>query len=212
MDKPISRLRREYSSVGFSEELADPDPIRQFDRWFDDAVRDNVLEPNAMTIATVNADGQPSARVMLLKGYDPQGFIFYTNYLSRKGRELTTNPHAALCFWWAELERQVRVEGVVERISEAESDAYFQSRPRESQIAAWASSQSQVLPDRAALLRQFDELNARYPDTPPRPPNWGGYRLTPTALEFWQGREFRMHDRLRYTRTGPLWKLERLSP
>jgi pyridoxamine 5'-phosphate oxidase len=214
MDKPIDGIRKEYSQRGFTEPEADPDPLKQFDAWFDEAVRCGLTEPNAMALATVGADGRPAVRMVLLKGFDSRGFVFYTNYESRKGRELAGNPHAAACFWWDEIERQVRIEGSVEPISAEESDAYFQTRPRECQLAAWASRQSAVIESRALLQRQLKELEARYRDKPvARPPNWGGYCLCPTTIEFWQGREQRLHDRLRYRREDDGgWIRERLSP
>lgn len=214
MDKPIDGIRKEYSQRGFTEPEADPDPLKQFDAWFDEAVRCGLTEPNAMALATMGADGRPAVRMVLLKGFDSRGFVFYTNYESRKGRELAGNPHAAACFWWDEIERQVRIEGVVEPISSEESDAYFQTRPRECQLAARASRQSAVIESRALLQRQLKELEARYRDKPvSRPPNWGGYCLRPTTIEFWQGRERRLHDRLRYRRGDDGgWIRERLSP
>ncbi|MFQ5807291.1 MAG: pyridoxamine 5'-phosphate oxidase [Phycisphaerae bacterium] len=214
MDKPVTGIRREHAHRGLIESEAAPDPLKQFDSWFDAAVKDGLPDPSAMALATVDTDGRPSVRMVLLKGFGPRGFIFYTNYESRKGRELTENPHVAACFWWDALDRQVRIEGNVEQLSPEESDTYFQTRPRESQLAAWASKQSVTLTDRAELERQFGELEARYNDAPvPRPPRWGGYRIRPTAIEFWQGRQQRLHDRLRYRRgEDGKWVLERLSP
>jgi pyridoxamine 5'-phosphate oxidase len=213
MDHPLNLERRDYGKGRLLEREAEPDPLRQFDAWFDEAVRADLLEPNAMALATVDADGQPSVRIVLLKGYDARGLVFYTDYTSRKGRELEANPRAALCFWWGELERQVRIEGSVHRVSDEESDAYFASRPRESQLGAVASSQSEVIASREALERRLRKVTTRHQDQPiPRPPNWGGYRLVPSAIEFWQGRESRMHDRLRYRRSGRRWIIERLSP
>jgi len=214
MDHPISGIRREYALRGLSERDAAADPFKQFDVWFDEAVRAGLHEPNAMALATVDTAGQPSVRLVLLKGFDQRGVVFYTNYNSRKARELADNRKAALCFWWPELERQVRIEGVVEKVSPEESDAYFQSRPREAQLGAAVSDQSHVLESREALERRFWELESHLRGKPvPRPASWGGLRLQPHAFEFWQGRPHRLHDRLRYTRqTDGNWKIERLAP
>lgn len=207
-------LRREYDGEGLHAAAMDPDPIRQFRAWFEDAIAAQLIEPNAMTLATAGSDGRPSARMVLLKGFDETGFMFYTNYESRKGRQLAENPWAALAFYWAPLDRQVRIEGGVERLAADESDAYFQSRPWGSRVGAWASHQSQVIDDRAALDRRAEDLMAEYQGREvPRPPYWGGYRLRPTAIEFWQGRPNRLHDRLRYRReVDGAWLIERLSP
>ena len=215
MTSPISpaELRKEYMRRGLSESELDPDPIRQFQRWFDDASGAGLIEPNAMTLATATRDGRPSARMVLLKGFDARGFVFYTNYESRKGGDLEQNPQAALVFFWVELERQVRVEGRVERATVEESDAYFASRPLGSQIGAWASAQSRVIADREPLERRAAELEAEYAGREvPRPPHWGGYRVVPDVIEFWQGRPSRLHDRLRYRWTDGSWLVERLSP
>lgn len=214
MNLSIGDLRKEYSHQGLSETEADPSPFQQFQTWFDQALSAQLLEPNAMILATVTAQGKPSARVVLLKHFDQQGFVFYTNYHSRKGQELTQNPWAALVFWWADLERQVRIEGWVEQVSEQESDAYFYSRPWGSRLGAWASEQSQVVRDRRVLEQRLVELEQQYQDQEvPRPPHWGGYRLVPTAIEFWQGRPNRLHDRLCYHHLeGGNWQIERLSP
>jgi len=210
----VAALRREYMAQGLSERDVDPDPFRQFQRWFDAALAANLLEPNAMTLATATLDGHPSARMVLLKGFDQRGFVWYTNYESRKGGELAVNPYAALVFFWVELSRQIRIEGSVTQVTPQESDAYFQSRPRGSQIGAAASHQSQVLPSREPLERRAAELEAEFAGREvPRPPDWGGYRLAPTVIEFWQGRPDRLHDRLRYRRReGGDWLIERLSP
>ncbi len=210
----IRDLRREYSSRALDEASTDEDPIKQFRAWFDEAVRANLIDVNAMALATVAADGTPSARTVLLKDIDTTGFVFFTHYDSPKGRDLVTHPKASLLFYWAELERQVRVTGLVERVDSRESDAYFASRPRDSQIAAWAARQSTELPDRATLERRYDEINARYEGAEvPRPPDWGGYHLTPDRIEFWQGRPRRLHDRLLYTKNADgTWKRVRLAP
>jgi pyridoxamine 5'-phosphate oxidase len=214
MGKPISEIRRQHAERGFTESRASADPFRQFDAWFDEVFKANLPDPNAMMLATADSDGRPSVRVVLLKGFNHDGFVFYTNYESRKGRELTENRHVAACFWWSQLDRQVRIEGTVEKLSDDESDAYFAIRPREGQLASWTSQQSQTLENRAELIRRFREVNARYKDKPvPRPPHWGGFRIRPTTIEFWQGRNQRLHDRLRYRRDGDgSWVIERLAP
>jgi pyridoxamine 5'-phosphate oxidase len=210
----LDDLRREYTQRGLREEDMGPDPISQFRLWFDEVAQGDVREPNAMTLATASADGRPSARMVLLKGVDARGFAFYTNYESRKGEELSAHPYAALVFFWVQLERQVRVEGAIERVSAEESDAYFASRPEGSQLGAWASQQSAVLPDRGPLEARYEELRAQYTGHDiPRPPFWGGFRVVPETVEFWQGRENRLHDRLRYRRQDDgSWVIERLSP
>jgi pyridoxamine 5'-phosphate oxidase len=210
----IANMRKEYIWGGLSESDMDADPLRQFEKWFQQALAAKLPEPNAMTLATATPDGQPSARVVLLKGCDASGFTFFTNYDSRKGRELTANPRAALLFFWSELQRQVRIEGTVERISEAESDAYFRSRPLGSRLGACASQQSEVIASRDLLEDRVRELAQRFPDGEvPRPPHWGGLRVRPLTIEFWQGRPDRLHDRLRYQRVPPDgWRIERVSP
>lgn len=195
------------------EAQVDADPIVQFGRWFANAEAADLIEPTAMTLATVGAGGRPSARMVLLKGFDERGFVFYTNYESRKAGELDGNPAAALVFWWGALQRQVRVEGAVERVHREESEAYFRSRPLGSRLGAWASAQSQVIAGRAELEERLEELTARYGDGDvPLPPFWGGYRVRPEVVEFWQGRPNRLHDRLRYRRTPGGWEIDRLSP
>jgi pyridoxamine 5'-phosphate oxidase len=210
----IADLRREYNRDGLNEADVDPDPIRQFGAWLRQALAAQVPDPHAMTLATVGPDGRPSARIVLLRAFDATGFTFHTNYESRKGRELTANPHAALLFFWPELERQVRVEGTVTHISEAESDDYFRTRPMGSRLSAWASRQSEPVPDRPALEQRVVELAREYQGREvPRPPFWGGLRLRPDVIELWQGRPNRLHDRLCYRRVAPEgWKMERLSP
>jgi pyridoxamine 5'-phosphate oxidase len=210
----LSDLRKEYMLHGLSEADLAPDPFAQFQAWFDTALAAGLPEPNAMTLATATPDGRPSARMVLIKGVDPRGFVFYTNYESRKGRELEANPWAALVFYWPELERQIRIEGRVERVAAEESDAYFASRPLGSRLGAWASPQSQVIPGRDVLEARLRDLEARFASGDvPRPPHWGGYRVVPEAVEFWQGRPSRLHDRLRYTRQADgRWAIERLAP
>jgi pyridoxamine 5'-phosphate oxidase len=207
-------LRREYMLRGLSETELDSDPIRQFGLWFDDAESAGLLEPNAMTLATATRDGRPSARMVLLRGFDERGFVFYTNYEGRKGRELADNPYAALVLFWVELERQIRIEGRVERVSAEQSDTYFHSRPEGSQLSALASHQSEVLAGRQGLEERMRELEERYRGQEiPRPDYWGGYRVAPDVIEFWQGRPSRLHDRLRYRKDDEGgWVIERLSP
>ncbi|MBP0630011.1 MULTISPECIES: pyridoxamine 5'-phosphate oxidase [unclassified Cupriavidus] len=209
----LADLRRTYVLGSLSETDVAPDPMSQFKRWFDEAVTAKLPEPNAMTLATVSADGQPSARIVLLKGIDDRGFTFFTNYESRKGLDLAANPRAALLFHWVQLERQVRVEGIVEKVADDESDAYFASRPLGSRVGAWASEQSREVPGRDVLEQRELEYRSKFGDNPPRPPHWGGYRLVPTALEFWQGRPSRLHDRIVYrVHPGGAWQIVRLSP
>lgn len=209
----LAELRKDYARGSLDESTVDPDPIRQFHLWFQQALDARLPEPNTMTLATADAHGQPSARILLIKGVDERGFVFYTNYESRKGRDLAANPQASLLFYWIELERQVRVEGRVERTSDEESDAYFASRPLGSRIGAWASEQSREIPGRALLDAQEKAFAERFGAHPPRPPHWGGYRLVPGTIEFWQGRPSRLHDRILYSReTDGRWRIARLSP
>lgn len=200
------------ASSSLDENAVAADPLAQFDSWFDQAVQMNLPMANAMTLATVSANGQPAARMVLLKGVDNGGFVFYTNYKSRKGRELTANPSAALLFHWCELEREIRIEGKVEKLSTQESDEYFASRPLGSRHAAIASNQSKVVANRAELEAAMEESRNKHGDSPPRPAHWGGYRLIPQAIEFWQGRADRLHDRVLYTRNSRGWKISRLAP
>ncbi|HOB60890.1 MAG TPA: pyridoxamine 5'-phosphate oxidase [Candidatus Competibacteraceae bacterium] len=214
MSKSLAELRHDYALGALCEADVDPDPIKQFQRWLQTAVAARLPEPNAMTLATADRTGRPSARVVLLKECDADGFVFFTNYRSAKGRQLQQNPQAALVFLWLELERQVRVEGVVEQIAAAESAAYFETRPRDSRLGALASHQSQVVANRDIMDQRYQQLAAQYSEGPiPMPEQWGGYRLKPDLLEFWQGRHGRMHDRLRY-RAQPDggWLLQRLEP
>ena len=214
IDKSIADLRKDYTLEDLNEEEIDPNPFIQFKIWFNQSVAAQLPEPNAMTLATCTPDGKPSARMVLLKDIDERGFVLFTNYKSQKGQEISVNPHAALVFWWAELERQVRIVGTVEKISSAQSDSYFEVRPPFSRLGAWASNQSEVISSRDVLETQLIEFQRQYENQEvPRPPHWGGFRVIPQEIEFWQGRSSRLHDRLRYTLVdNGNWKIERLSP
>lgn len=212
-DTKIEDLRNEYAREELLEKNVQTDPVKQFGVWFGQALRSEVVEPNAMSLATATREARPSVRIVLLKGFDELGFRFFTNYTSRKGRELDENPYASLCFFWPELERQVRLEGEVKKLSRKESEKYFRKRPRLSQLGAWASEQSAEVESREKLEQRFKELKERYGDEPiPVPDVWGGYRLYPSAIEFWQGRKGRLHDRLLYQRESGKWIISRLSP
>ena len=208
----IADLRKSYERGALDESASEADPLKQFELWLRQAIDAQLPEPNAMTLATVAADGRPSTRVVLCKGYDARGIVWYTNYHSRKGRELAGRPFAALQFHWVELERVVRIEGRVEKTADDESDAYFASRPLDSRIGAWASPQSEVIESRAVLVANAAKVAAKHALSPPRPPHWGGYRLVPDRWEFWQGRKSRLHDRLRYRPVDGAWLRERLAP
>jgi pyridoxamine 5'-phosphate oxidase len=209
----LARVRKEYSRHALSETDVDLNPFVQFNRWLQEAVAARLPEPNAMALATATAEGRPSVRMVLLKGYDDRGFVFYTNYEGRKSSDLLKNPNAALLFYWSDLERQVRIEGSVEKTSRQESEDYFNTRPLESRLGAWASRQSEVIPGRSDLERKVSDLKERYAGREvPVPPFWGGFRLQPHDFEFWQGRENRLHDRIRYSLRGGVWVIERLSP
>ena len=209
----IAAIRKDYKLRSLLEEDADIDPIKQFETWWNEAIKSNVEEPNAMTLATCNSDGKPAARMVLLKGFKKEGFIFFTNYNSRKGKELENNSQAALVFFWKELERQIRIEGKVEKLSDEESDDYFIIRPEQSRISAWSSPQSEVIKNREVLENYFIKYQQQFTDgTIVRPPHWGGYIVKPALIEFWQGRPNRLHDRLQYTLVDGKWKIERLAP
>jgi pyridoxamine 5'-phosphate oxidase len=209
---PIADLRKSYELAELLEATASNDPFTQFDGWLKEAIANKIPEPNAMTLATVASNLKPSTRIVLIKGFDARGIVWYTNYDSRKGHELAGNPFASLQFHWVEMERTVRIEGRVEKVSAEESDAYFHSRPLGSRIGAWASAQSEVIANREVLELETKRIEALYGDKPPRPPHWGGYRLVPDEWQFWQGRRSRLHDRLRYTLSGGNWVRERLAP
>ena len=212
MDQHIADLRKSYERAELDENAAAEQPLHQFETWLQQAIDGQLPEPNAMTLATVAADGRPSTRVVLIKGVDARGIVWYTNFHSRKGLELAGNPMAALQFHWVELERVVRIEGRVERVADAEADVYYASRPLDSRIGAWASPQSQVISGRGVLVAQAARYAAQFALQPPRPPHWGGFRLVPDRWEFWQGRKSRLHDRLRYRLEDGQWLRERLAP
>ena len=212
LSSSIADLRKSYERAELSESASNANPVKQFDQWLQEAVSAEVPEPNAMTVATVGGDMRPSTRIVLIKGYDERGIIWYTNYDSRKGQQLAGNPFAALQFHWVELERVVRIEGRVEKVSDQESDAYFASRPLDSRIGAWASPQSQIISGRGVLVANAAKYSAQFLLNPPRPPHWGGFRLVPDRWEFWQGRKSRLHDRLSYREDGQNWIRERLAP
>ncbi|SFP99113.1 pyridoxamine 5'-phosphate oxidase [Parafilimonas terrae] len=213
MNTNIADIRKDYSLLALNEDDIATNPIEQFSRWWNDAMHSEILEVNAMTLSTATKDGRPSARIVLLKGFDENGFVFFTNYNSRKGNELAENPFAALTFFWKEIERQVRIEGTVEKTDAAESDAYFFSRPQGSRIGAWASPQSTVIKSRDVLEENVARYTGEFKNSIPRPPHWGGYRVMPLRIEFWQGRSSRLHDRISYTKTDEgSWKAERLAP
>lgn len=213
MDATIANLRREYAKLALDEQSVAAEPLAQFRIWFDAALASGIVEPNAMVLSTADADGRPSARVVLLKDIDDSGLSFYTNYNSRKADDIAANPRVSLTFWWQELERQVRVEGRAEQLAESESDLYFASRPRGSRLGAWASPQSAVVASREELEHALEEVETRFGDGDvARPPHWGGYRVVPDVVEFWQGRPARLHDRIRYRRSSDKWLIERLAP
>jgi pyridoxamine 5'-phosphate oxidase len=210
----ISDLRKEYSRATLDISNVLPDPVKQFEKWFDEAIQAGISEPNAMHLATVNEQGKPSSRIVLLKGIAKEGLVFYTNYQSKKGKELDQNPACAITFFWADIERQVRMEGVAERLDTNASETYFQSRPRGSQIGAWASPQSSVVKNREILEQRFSEIEKKFEAQKvlPRPHQWGGYRIDPLLIEFWQGRAGRLHDRIQFTKVEGVWRIDRLAP
>ncbi len=212
MKPNLADLRKSYERAELDENASDPNPFAQFDRWLNEAIHSEIPEPTAMTLATVGSDLRPNSRVVLLKGCDERGLVWYTNYNSRKGRDLAGNPFASLQFHWVEMERVVRIEGQVEKTSAEESDAYYASRPLDSRIGAWASPQSEVIADRSVLVKNAALYGAKYLLSPPRPDHWGGYRLVPDRFEFWQGRRSRLHDRLRYSLVDGAWVRQRLAP
>ncbi|WP_421775376.1 pyridoxamine 5'-phosphate oxidase [Gracilimonas sp.] len=212
-NEKLQKLREDYSKHSLDESDVNENPFKQFEQWMEEAVQAEVPEPNAMTLATVDANQKPHTRVVLLKGLEDGSFVFYTNYASNKGKDLEQNPNASLCFLWLQLERQVRIDGTVEKISKEESEAYFRQRPYKSQLGALASNQSAEVPNREFLEKKFEELEEKYPEGKvPMPEIWGGYRLKPEAIEFWQGRRSRLHDRIKYEQVGNKWEIKRLSP
>ncbi len=212
MNKAIADIRKDYKLQSLSESDVAPNAIEQFTKWWTEALNSNIEEVNAITLATATKEGKPRARIVLLKDYDERGFVFFTNYKSNKGEEMAANPQAALIFFWKELERQIRIEGEASMIDENESDVYFASRPQASRISAWASPQSKVIESRKILEENVEMYSKKFWNDIPRPPHWGGYRVIPFTIEFWQGRSNRLHDRILYTREGKRWKIERLAP
>lgn len=212
--KGLAAIRKDYTKSTLDVTSVDPDPIRQFEKWFDDALKSDVAEPTAMHLATVASNGRPSSRIVLLKGIENKQFVFYTNYQSQKGMELENNPACALTFFWPDLERQIRIEGVASRVSADQSDVYFKSRPRGSQVGAWSSPQSSIIKDRQILEQRVKEIEKRFEGKKelPRPNQWGGFGVEPLEIEFWQGRESRLHDRIVYTKLDTEWKINRLAP
>lgn len=210
----LASIRKDYSKAALDAQSVSQDPITQFTKWFDEAIAAKVPEPNAMNLATINENGRPASRIVLLKGVEDHKFVFYTNYQSRKGKELDGNPACSLTFFWPELERQVRIEGVASRIDEKRSEKYFQSRPRDSQVGAWASPQSSLIADRSLLEERAKQIEAKFKgqDVLPKPNQWGGYEIDPLMIEFWQGRPSRLHDRILYTKDDGVWKINRLAP
>jgi pyridoxamine 5'-phosphate oxidase len=211
-DKEIKAIRREYTKSSLTVKNVNKNPFKQFEKWFDEVLKSGFLEPNAMTVATASKEGKPTARILLLKGFDESGFMFYTNYKSRKGRDLEENPYASLLFFWDKLERQVRIEGKVQKLTKEESEAYFNTRPYKSRVGAWASPQSSVIEDRNVIVKDFLKYMLKFKTHVPLPPVWGGYRLIPDLFEYWQGRPNRLHDRIRYRKIKSEWKIERLAP
>lgn len=211
-DKEIQNLRRQYSKSTLSVSSVSKDPFKQFEKWFQDVMNSGFLEPNAMTLATASKTGKPSARVVLLKGVHDNGFVFYTNYRSKKGKDIEENPYGCLLFYWDKLERQIRIEGKIEKVSQEESEKYFNTRPYKSRVGAWASKQSTVIESRSAIVKEFLKYMMKFKTHVPLPDVWGGYSLTPDAFEFWQGRPNRLHDRIRYSKSKDAWKIERLAP
>lgn len=211
-DKEIQNLRRQYSKSTLSASSVSKDPFKQFEKWFQDVLKSGFLEPNAMTLATATKAGKPSARIVLLKGIHDNGFVFYTNYKSKKGKEIEENPYGSLLFYWDKLERQIRIEGTIEKVSQKESEEYFNTRPYKSRVGAWASKQSSVIESRSAIVKEFLKYMMKFKNHVPLPDVWGGYRLIPDSFEFWQGRPNRLHDRVRYSKNKSSWKIERLAP
>ena len=211
-DKEIQNLRRQYSKSTLSASSVSKDPFKQFEKWFQDVLNSGFLEPNAMTLATASKTGKPSARIVLLKGIHDNGFVFYTNYKSKKGKEIEENPYGSLLFYWDKLERQIRIEGIIEKVSQKESEEYFNTRPYKSRVGAWASRQSSVIESRSAIVKEFLKYMMKFKTHVPLPDVWGGYRLLPETFEFWQGRPNRLHDRIRYNKNKTGWKIDRLAP